>query len=69
MRKTLIIDNLEDNFRVTPDNGILIPDFIDDFKDDWLYMLKDFLKKVAVNQVEDIRVVLKKYRDRYQEYE
>ena len=69
LSKTLIIDNLEDNFRVTPDNGILIPDFIDDFKDDWLYMLKDFLKKVAENQVEDIRVALKKYRDRYQEYQ
>lgn len=49
MRKTLIIDNLEENFRLTPDNGILIPDFIDDFKDDWLYKLKDFLKKLAEN--------------------
>lgn len=47
LSKTLIIDNMEENFRLTRDNGIWIPDFIDDFKDDWLYILKDFLLKVA----------------------
>ena len=65
MRKTIIIDNLEDNFRVTPDNGILIPDFIDDFEDNQLYVLKDFLLKIAENGVEDVRPVLKKYKNRY----
>jgi TFIIF-interacting CTD phosphatase-like protein len=47
LSKTLIIDNMEENFRFTRDNGIWIPDFIDDFKDDWLYILKDFLLKIA----------------------
>lgn len=65
MRKILIIDNLEENFRTTPENGILIPDFIDDFDDNWLYVLKDFLIRVAENKVEDVRQVLKKYKNRY----
>ena len=33
LKKTIIIDNLSDNFRLTPENGICIPDFIDDFED------------------------------------
>jgi len=31
MSKIVIIDNLEENFRLTPENGIAIPDFIDNF--------------------------------------
>lgn len=61
LSKTIIIDNLEDNFRLTPENGIAIPDFIDDFKDEWLHILKEFLLKIAANRVKDIRPILKKY--------
>ncbi len=33
LSKVIIIDNCEDNFRLSADNGILVPDFIDDFED------------------------------------
>ena len=60
---------MEENFRLTRDNGIWIPDFIDDFKDDWLYILKDFLLKMAQNDVSDVRPIIRKYRDNYEMYQ
>ena len=69
LSKTIIIDNLEENFRLTPENGIAVPDFIDDFKDNWLHILKDFLIKVAENEVSDVRPVLEQYRNRFEEYQ
>ncbi len=69
MSKTIIIDNLEENFRLTPENGIAVPDFIDDFKDNWLHILKDFLIKVAENEVSDVRPVLEQYRNHFEDYQ
>ncbi len=69
LSKTIIIDNLEENFRLTPENGIAVPDFIDDFKDNWLHILKDFLIKVAENEVSDVRPVLEQFRNRFEEYQ
>jgi CTD small phosphatase-like protein 2 len=68
LSKTIIIDNLAENFRLTPDNGIRVDDFIDDFHDQTLNILREFLLKVAKNGVEDVREVLCKYRDRWSEY-
>jgi TFIIF-interacting CTD phosphatase-like protein len=69
LSKTIIIDNLEENFRLTPENGIAVPDFIDDFKDNWLHILKDFLIKVAENEVSDVRPVLEQYRNHFEDYQ
>jgi len=64
----VIVDNLEENFRLQQENGIVVPDFVDDFEDRWLYVLADFLVKMAKNRVTDLREVLSEYRDRYQDY-
>jgi TFIIF-interacting CTD phosphatase-like protein len=64
----VIVDNLEENFRLQQENGIVVPDFVDDFEDRWLYVLADFFVKMAKNRVTDLREVLSEYRDRYQDY-
>lgn len=33
LSKVIIVDNCEDNFRLSAENGILVPDFTDDFED------------------------------------
>jgi TFIIF-interacting CTD phosphatase-like protein len=33
LNRTIIIDNLSENFRLTPDNGIHISDFCGEFED------------------------------------
>ena len=45
-----------------------MPDFVDDFRDNWLHVLREFLTKIARNKVADVRPVLKLYRDRFHEY-
>jgi len=69
LSKTLIIDNIEENFSLTtPENGIHIVDFFGGFEDEELPKLKNFLLKLAINQLEDIRPVLVDYKNRYEEY-
>ena len=50
------------------DGFLVVPDFVDDFEDRWLYVLADFFVKMAKNRVTDLREVLSEYRDRYQDY-
>ena len=70
LRKTLIIDNLKDNFdKTTPDNGIHITNFEGCFDDEELPKYEAFLTKMAMNDVDDVRNVIYDYRDRWEEYE
>ena len=70
LRKTIIIDNLKENFdRTTPDNGIHIANFEGCFDDTELTKFKRFLTKLVANEESDVRNVLFDYRDRYEEYE
>ena len=65
---TIIIDNLSENFELTVENGIHITDFFGSFEDRELYVLREFLLKMAVSGVEDVRKILVDYQGRYEDY-
>ena len=69
VRKTLIIDNLLENFESTcPNNGICIIDWFEDLEDKELKNLIPFLKAMVTNEEQDIRKVLKMYKNNYSQY-
>ena len=70
LRKTIIIDNLKENFeKTTPDNGIHISNFEGCFDDTELPKYEKFLTRVALNEVDDVRDVIYEYRDKWETYE
>lgn len=71
IKKTLIIDNLKENYETTcPDNGIEIESWYgDDLDDTELYKLIPFLKLMVKNEERDIRKVLKYYRNDFSQYQ
>ena len=59
LEKTIIIDNLKQNFdKTTPDNGIHISNFEGCFDDTELPKLEKFLTELALNDVDDVRDVI-----------
>lgn len=63
LKKTLIIDNVAENFAKQPDNGIFIKTWHDDMDDTCLPDLIPLLKRLVEEQVEDVGKALRKYRD------
>ena len=61
--RTLIVDNLPDNFKLQPNNGIHIWTWIDDMKDTQLNDLGKILKDLISKQPVDIRPIIKKLKD------
>ena len=61
--RTLIVDNLADNFKLQPNNGIHIWTWIDDMKDTQLNDLGIILKDLVSKQPLDIRPIIKKMND------
>ena len=60
LERTIIIDNLAENFiHTTPDNGIWVESWYDDMDDQVLELLVPFLKDIVLSQV-DVRDVLRK---------
>ena len=58
LSKTIIIDNLAENFNyTTPLNGIWVESWYDDMDDTVLSLLIPFLKEIVINQL-DVRTVL-----------
>ena len=55
LNKTLIVDNLCDNFKLQPNNGIQIGTWIDDMRDTQLRDLGNILIKIMEKKPEDIR--------------
>ena len=63
LSKIIIVDNMPQNFRVQPENGIYIKPFWgDDNDDDALFSLGDILCKMASNE-SDLREGIKKYKN------
>ena len=62
MEKTIIIDNLAENFiHTTPDNGIWVESWYDDMEDNILEQLTPFLKSIVTSgMVNDVRQLLTK---------
>lgn len=60
LNKTIIIDNLEVNYKLQPENGLLIKSWLgDDIFDMELSDLKDFLILLYHEKIPDVRVVVK----------
>ena len=62
LQKTVIIDNIQENFMMQPDNGIHIKGWYHDTSDRELEKLIPFLKSLAVKRVYDVRQELRIYR-------
>lgn len=60
LERTIIIDNLEENFvHTTPNNGIWVESWYDDMDDNVLELLTPFLKRIVQsNLVHDVRKLL-----------
>ena len=60
LKKTIIIDNLEMNFKLQPENGLLIKSWNgDDINDMELKDLKELLIKLYFEKIPDIRIFIK----------
>ena len=62
LARTLIIDNIEENFCAQPDNGIPIKGWYHDPSDRELEKMANFLRDVAVRRVKDIRPEIRQFR-------
>ena len=63
LNRTLIIDNLADNFKLQPNNGIQIGTWTDDMKDTQLKDLSSILGQIIVKNPEDLGVIIKKLNE------
>ena len=63
MKKIIIIDNLEDNFKLNKKNGIKIAPFYGDENDTVLFELKKLLVMIYKQRYEDLTIALKNYAD------
>lgn len=63
IEKTIIVDNIADNFLLQKDNGIFIRSWYDDPYDTELKDLIPLLKQIVLLQIPDVRKTLKDYRD------
>ena len=63
LEKTIIVDNIADNFLLQKDNGIFIKSWFDDMNDTALSELAPLLKQIVKKQVPDVRDALRKFRD------
>ena len=62
LSKTLIVDNNCRNFRIQPDNGILIKSWTGEEGDEALMTLAPFLEQIVVEAYPDVRVAMKQIR-------
>jgi CTD small phosphatase-like protein 2 len=63
LAKSVIIDNLEENFKyTTPDNGIHCSNFEGEMDDRELTTLGNFLERIAVAKVDDLRPYIKEFK-------
>ena len=63
LNKTIIVDNIAENFQMQPDNGIFIGTWHDDPYDTELKDLIPLLKQIVLLDVQDVRKSLKDFRD------
>jgi CTD small phosphatase-like protein 2 len=63
LAKTIIIDNVWENFQLQSENGIFIKTWMGDEKDRSLPDLIPLLKDFVIKKVPDVRRALRKFRD------
>lgn len=63
LSKTIIIDNLKENFKMQPNNGIFIKTWTSDVNDTQFRDLKKILKDIFILNVSDVRVIIQKMNE------
>lgn len=63
LAKTIIVDNIAENFLLQKDSGIFIKTWKSDRDDTQLRDLIPLLKEIVIREVNDVRVSLRKFRD------
>ena len=63
LSKSIIIDNLKENFKMQPNNGIFIKTWTNDINDVQLKDLSTILKDIVSLKVNDVRTVIQKMND------
>jgi CTD small phosphatase-like protein 2 len=63
LKRTIIIDNISDNFILQPDNGIFISTWYDDMNDNFLKEITPLLIELVEKKVSDVRIGMRTYRD------
>ena len=63
LNKTIIVDNITENFLLQPDNGISIKSWFDDPDDTALLDLAPLLRQIVEQKVPDVRLALKESKD------
>lgn len=64
LKKIIIIDNLRENFRLQPDNGLFIKTWTSDVNDTQFKDLLNILKCIAINNVDDVRPIIQRINER-----
>ena len=64
LARTIIVDNVPENFQLQTDNGIFIKSWFSDEKDTALQDLAPLLKEIVTKKVSDIREALRKFRQK-----
>ena len=63
MKKIIIVDNIESNYQLQKDNGILIKSFYgEDECDTSLYELMNILIQFSFEEENDLRLLIRKYK-------
>ena len=69
IEKTIIIDNIAENFLYTnPNNGLEIVSWYDDLDDKELDKYIPFLKEIVNRRIPDVREVIKDFRDDFESF-
>jgi CTD small phosphatase-like protein 2 len=63
LERTIIVDNLAENFILQKDNGIFIQTWLEDPADTQLRDMIPLLKQIVIKEVADVRVTLRSFRD------
>ena len=63
LSKIIIIDNLKENFKMQPNNGLFIKTWTNDVNDKQLKDLLKILKDIAINNVDDVRPIIQKINE------
>lgn len=64
LSKTIIVDNIPENFQLQAENGIFIKSWFHDPEDSALSEMMPLLREIAVKQVPDVRAALRRFRDK-----
>lgn len=65
LSRTIIIDNISDNFVLQHANGIFCSTWHDDMKDTFLLDIQGLLTEIVEKKCPDVRVALRRFRDQY----